>query len=279
MELFRTLGALLEPPTARLEPLAELLKLGPLPSSDEHARLFLFELYPYASVYLGNEGMLGGEARDRIAGFWRAMALEPPEEPDHLTVMLACYAELCEREENAQGVGKQRLHLARGVWLWEHLLSWLPPFLHKLTESAPPFYRKWGNLLRSSLEAEGEQIPPPKELPLHLRAAGNLPDPREEGAEPFLSGLLSPIRSGMIITGSDLARAAKELELGLRKGERKFVLKSLLGQEPASVLEWLAEEAARWEARHRARGWAFHEFWALRAARTAQFLNSSRQEL
>ena len=36
--------------------------------------------------------MLGGEARDRIAGFWRALGLVPPPEPDHLAVMLGLYA-------------------------------------------------------------------------------------------------------------------------------------------------------------------------------------------
>src|SRR5204863_6550834 len=98
VELFRTLGVLLEPPVAAHRPLAELLDLGPPPSAAEHTDLFRFQLYPYASVYLGAEGMLGGEARDRIAGFWRALGLVPPAEPDELTVMLGFYAELAERQ-------------------------------------------------------------------------------------------------------------------------------------------------------------------------------------
>lgn len=273
MELFRTLGVLLEAPTARLEPLAQLLELGALPSVDEHARLFLFQLYPHAAVYLGNEGMLGGEAQDRITGFWRALALEPPEEPDHLTVMLACYAEICQREEaSAPGLARERLRLARGAWLWEHLLSWLPPYLEKLGELAPPFYRQWGDLLSSALVAEAEQLAPPDQLPLHLRAAEEFPDPREEGAEVFLHALLSPVRSGLLLTGSDLAEAARKLGLGLRKGERRFVLRSLLAQEPAEVLKWLAEDAERWQARHRERLAVFGQlnaFWAGRAAGTA----------
>jgi TorA maturation chaperone TorD len=273
VELFRTLGALLEAPTARLEPLAQLLGLQPLPSVDQHARLFLFQLYPYASVYLGNEGMLGGEAQDRISGFWRALALEPPKEPDHLIVMLACYAELCEREEElGSGLAQDRLRLARGVWLWEHLLSWLPLYLERLNELAPPFYRQWGDLLHSALVEEARKLPPPDELPLHLRASEELPDPREEGAEVFLGALLSPVRSGLLLTGSDLARAARDLGLGLRKGERRFVLRSLLAQEPAKVLGWLAREAERWEVRHGERLAVFgklNAFWARRSARTA----------
>ena len=70
-----------------------------MPSAAEHTDLFHFQLYPYASVYLGEEGMLGGEARDRIAGFWRILDLEPPLECDHLTVMLTYLAEVTEREQ------------------------------------------------------------------------------------------------------------------------------------------------------------------------------------
>ena len=51
---------------------------------------------PYASVYLGPDGALGGEGADRAAGFWRASGLTPPAEPDHLTALLALYASLGE---------------------------------------------------------------------------------------------------------------------------------------------------------------------------------------
>src|SRR4029453_9462546 len=97
MELFRALAVLVEPPdrpgAARV---AEALGLGGAPEASAYTELFVFQLYPYASVYLGAEGMLGGEARDRVAGFWRALSLVPPAEADHLALMLALYARLCE---------------------------------------------------------------------------------------------------------------------------------------------------------------------------------------
>ena len=88
MELLRCLGSLIEPPSEEVQRFADLLDLGPLPSASEHTDLFLFQLYPFASVYLDSEGKMGGEARDRIAGFWRALEMVPPTEPDHLTVLL-----------------------------------------------------------------------------------------------------------------------------------------------------------------------------------------------
>lgn len=57
-----------------------VLAVGP-PAVDEHTDVLVFQAYPYASIYLGAEGMLGGKARDRIAGFWRALGGEPPAEP------------------------------------------------------------------------------------------------------------------------------------------------------------------------------------------------------
>jgi hypothetical protein len=54
----------------------------------------------------------------------------------------------------------------------------------------------------------------------------------------------------MLLVRDDLSRAAHELGLGLRQGERVYVLKALLGQEPAATLKWVANEAARWQGIH-----------------------------
>ncbi len=270
MELLRTLGVLIEAPSPDHRPLAELLELGPVPPGSEHTDLFGFQLYPYASVYLGAEGRLGGEARDLIAGFWRALAQAPPAEPDHLTVMLALYAELRERESCGEPPGEEppgeeppgeeppgeeppgedyRRRACR-AFLWEHLLSWLPVYLDKLDQLASRYYRRWAVLLREALSTEAERLGRGQRLPLHLRRLSPLADPRKEGSRAFLDSLLSPVRSGMILVRDDLIRAGRELDLGVRAGERKFVLEALLSQDPAATLEWLARECRAWAARH-----------------------------
>src|SRR5918912_4061024 len=99
MELFRALAIFAEPPTAKAERVAEALELGRLPGAEEYTETFIFQLPPYTSVYLGAEGMIGGEARDRISGFWRAIGETAAAEPDHLSVMLALYAQLAELED------------------------------------------------------------------------------------------------------------------------------------------------------------------------------------
>jgi hypothetical protein len=301
VELFRALAVLAEPPgrpgAARV---AEALGLGSLPEASAYTDTFIFRLYPYASVYLGAEGMMGGEARDRVAGFLAALGQTPPAEPDHLALMLGTYARLAEAE-GAEGEARRGEYLrgARRAFLWEHLLSWLPVYLDKLARVAPAFYRRWGELLRAALDAEAEALGAQAALPLHLREAPGLVDPRapsskdprasssqdprssfsEESrissSEEFLRTLLAPARSGVILVRDDLARVAGELGTGLRAGERLYALRSLMGQDAGGVLGRLADEAERWESLHLRRREAHGqvaEWWASRAASTARLL-------
>lgn len=251
MELFRALATLAEPPAADTERMAELLELPGRPDAADYTEVFLLQLWPYASIYIGAEGKLGGEARDRVAGFWRALQLTPPAEPDHLAALLGLYASIAEREEAEPDPARRRLRRSsRHALLWEHLLSWLPPYIAKVDEIGSPFYVAWAGLLREALIKEARALGPAGGLPLHLREASGLRDPRVDGADEFLGTLLAPLRSGMLMVRDDLSRAARELGLGARQGERIYVLKALLGQEPAAVLGWLADEAARWEGIH-----------------------------
>ncbi len=307
MELFRSLAVLSEVPSLESEIAAVALELGSLPSRSEYTDLFEFQLYPYASVYLGDEGMMGGEARDRIAGFWRVLGETPPPEPDHLTVLLAAYAELAEREaearddaeDHAQDDGggdetRSRWRHARAAFLWEHLLSWLPVYLDKLGELESEFYGKWAELLSTALLEEATALPCPRSaqspqaaqastlLPLHLREAPPLGALDDAGGDDFLRAITTPVRTGMILVRADLERCARGLGLGLRKGERRYALKSLLGQAPRETLEWLAVEADRWTTAHRNRAGSLaliSSFWRQRAETTSTFLRESAASL
>ena len=78
-ELFRALGAVAGEPADARTACAALGLAGP--GNAEHTEVFVLNCPPYASVYLGAEGGLGGEAADRVAGFWRAIGVPPPAEP------------------------------------------------------------------------------------------------------------------------------------------------------------------------------------------------------
>ena len=106
MELYRALGSLIEPPAPEHVRLARALGLPAVPAEEEHAAVVAFQRHAYASVHLGGEGMIGGEVRDRVEGFRRALGLEegghagaetagagrPPGAgvaPDHLAALLS----------------------------------------------------------------------------------------------------------------------------------------------------------------------------------------------
>ncbi|MDT5122427.1 MAG: hypothetical protein QOC96_1909 [Acidobacteriota bacterium] len=252
MELFRALAVLAEPPTVKAARVAETLGLGLLPTAEEYTELFIFQLCPYASVYLGAEGMIGGEARDRVAGFWRALGQMPPAEPDHLSVMLALYARLVELEnEESDARRREMWHTARKACLWEHLLSWLFVYMNKFSGTATGFYTQWCLLLLRTLMGEAATLHDQERLPLHLREAPGMIDPREQTLDEFLQSLLTPVRSGMILTRADLTRAARQLGLSLRMGERKFILKALFAQDAGGMFDWLIGETEVWMRHHR----------------------------
>jgi len=279
VELFRALAVLAEPPGPESEALAGALGLGSPPVSEDYTELFLFQLYPYASVYLGAEGQVGGDARDRVAGFWRVTGLVPPAEPDHLAALLGLYAAVAEREiDGEEGIARSRWRRIRHALLWEHLLSWLPPYLDRVQNLGSAPYKAWAASLGAALAEEAATLGGPAALPAHLRDAPPLPG-ADAPAEEWLTALLAPVRTGMVLARADLARGARALGLGLRAGERRFALRALFEQDADAVLAWLAGEARASSGRPGktpGTGRSIGEWWAARARTTAQALETMR---
>jgi len=270
-DLPRCLGVLAEPPGGETERIAALLELPGTPQGWEYNAIFLEQLYPYASVYLDASGMMGGEARDRIAGFWRALGETPPAEPDHLGTLLGAYASLVDAAPVGTGASAKRARAAwqraRAAFLWEHMLSWLPLWLAKLEQIGSPTYVAWGRTLGDWLVGEAATLTLPEDLPAHLQAAPDL-DPPEDDAEAFIGALLSPVRAGFILTPTDLANLAAAAGVALRAGERRYALKALLAQDAAATLAGLSELAAASPALEGTIG----AYWQQRSQRTARLL-------
>lgn len=270
-ELVRALALLAEPPAPEAAVAVGAAGLD-LPEAWEFDELLVQQLYPYASVYLGAEGQLGGDARDRVAGIWRVLGQEPPSECDHLALLLGLYARLLELEEEDAPPGADAWRPVRVGLLHEHLTSWLPLWLARAVELGEPVYRRWADLLRELLAAALLEAGEPVETPRQLRGAPPLEEPAVVGGEAFLAQLLAPARTGMILARDDLARAAREIGLGLRVGERRWVLEALLSQDAAATLRWLGNEAGR--QGDLLAGWppSASEPWIRRAHRTADLL-------
>jgi TorA maturation chaperone TorD len=283
VEVVRALAVLAEPTGPAHGAVAAALGLPEPSPARDHAELFLFQLHPYASVHLGPEGMLGGEARARVAGFWRAVGRTPPAEPDHLSALLGLWASLLDEADDGEPTGADPsasgtlAARAADALLHEHLLPWLLPFLEGVEELGDAHYRAWAALVTSTLLRAREHAATPDGLARHLEMAPPLPDPRVEGASPFLSGVLAPVRSGVVLTRHDLARVARGAGLGVRAGERRYALEHLLGLEPAAVLDGLADLADR--AAERYGRWPdtvadVRAFWTERARATGELLRA-----
>jgi len=270
-ELLRALGAVAGDPADAGRACAALGWAGP--GNAEHTEVFVLNCPPYAAVYLGAEGGLGGEAADRAAGFWRAIGVAAPAEPDHLTALLGLYASLGEAVGDARAAATgDALTRVRQALFWEHLWPWLPGYLDAVADLGTPGLSPWARLAQRVLAAE-RGAHPGGWLPLGLRAA---PGPAAEpgGMNDLLDLLTCPVRSGFILTRRSLGGGAAAAGAGHRIGERRFTLRALLDQAPAETLGWLAGEAARWSRRRT--GYPDRDivqaWWARRAAHTARIL-------
>jgi hypothetical protein len=274
-ELLRALGALILGPPAETGNSFRSLGLSPWTPA-EHTDLFVLSLPPFASVHLGPEGKLGGEAADRVAGVWRALGLTPPGDADHLGVILALYAELGQAAAQARSPGtRERLDHVRTAVLWEHLWPWAPGYLEAAAAHAG-FAGSWARLTLRALAREARGSSPATALPLALRTAP-APVQGDISLDDLLDALTAPVRSGFLLTHRDLDLAAGRLSLGLRRGERRFALRALLEQDPAATLRWLSDHATTWSRRHllgpAVAGADPGPWWARRASQTASVLS------
>ncbi|MHB8246528.1 MAG: molecular chaperone TorD family protein [Acidimicrobiales bacterium] len=272
-ELFRALGAVCDsaPGAAAVAP---ALGLGPL-SGAEHTTAFVMNCPPYASVYLGGEGKLGGDGSDRVAGFWRALGLVPPAEPDHLATLFALYGHLAEAEQaTGESLTKRALTKMRQVLLWEHLWTWVPNYLLAVDDLGLPPLCAWQSQVRRVLEAEfASGIPiAATALPLAMREAPK-PVSVVDDLDDLLDALVAPIRSGVILTRKSLAGAAQVLRVGHRIGERRFALRAMLEQSPARTFDWLAKEAERWAQRQADSDDLSSRWWSTRSLHSARVLS------
>ncbi|MHB1928460.1 MAG: molecular chaperone TorD family protein [Acidimicrobiales bacterium] len=272
-ELIRALAAVCDTPIAAASA-TSALGLGQV-TGDQHTQVFVLSCPPHAAIHLGAEGKLGGEAQDRVAGFWRAIGLDPGTEPDHLSSLLSLYAHLGESAGSARRPDTRgTVERIRQALLWEHLWAWVPGYTRAVEQLDVPAISAWARLTRQVLASEYQAGvgPAADRLPLALRDA---PPPIRSDSEPsdLLDALVAPARSGIVLTREALAAAAGQIGVGYRIGERRFALRAMLEQDPAATLVCLRNQARGWAVRHhRSSQDTCSQWWAARARRTVTVL-------
>jgi TorA maturation chaperone TorD len=121
----------------------------------EHQRVLGFEVFPYESVFLSEDGQLGGPVTEGVAEYYAAAGFGrswSDVEGDHLGVELLFMANLCAREVRATELDRSDLEGLHGLqrdFLEAHLLRWLPPMVAALRGLEAPFTQA---LVEMSLE-------------------------------------------------------------------------------------------------------------------------------
>ena len=217
-----------------------------------HTEAFVAQCVPYASIYVGVEGAIGGEAAARVADFRRllgsvAQAGAAQKMSDYLPDLLADYAELVALDDDPQA------RHARKAFFWEHLASWLMPFCDALVRGAPAPFDGWGALLGQIMHADAQALGMPTQLPLHLREApAACVGADADSSDAAARALFIPAATGLVLTRADMARAADATNGQIVPGSRAFMLRTLFDQDVSATLTWLSAEAAcQAEARRR----------------------------
>lgn len=250
-------------------PLSSALGMGEYEKSDV-TKFFLFDLPPNASIYLSDTGNLGGETYDTIAGFYGVIGADPGTQADHISSLFSLlgYILLSEaklansvREENDL-FRNTAIARARAVLVEEHLLPWLPAYLVRAKEVAPPSIAPWTSV---ALEFFAEQIDNIDSLEvLNAPGVASVDDRLDRD---LVEWLMTPASSGLILSNSDLSFIARETGLGKRVGGRRFILKNLLDTDKATVLvaiQALAGKQSELFAAH-AKTFASLQQWSLKA--------------
>ena len=206
------------------------------------------ELPPFASIYLSQDGNIGGQSHAEIAGFYLAISARVPPNPDYLSSLLYLLGQILKKEAEfldldldldidididtprAQAIENAKFTLVR-----DHLVPWLVPYLLRVEQLSGYENLAWVelalDLISSILQPE-----------IHPSLERDLDQPTQEPIQAFgdsaefINWVTTPALSGVIVAPADLARMARDLGLATRIGRKRFVLEGLTQQDGRAIL-------------------------------------------
>jgi TorA maturation chaperone TorD len=199
----------------------------------EHHAILQLELHPYAGVFLDGQAAAGAQ-QDVCwelfaeAGFQPRLDAVPA---DHLGVGMAFCSFVCmaaaEAHEDGRAPVAARLEHVLARFCDRALLSYLPSLVVALA-GAQGF---WPRVLDELLELVAEHrasLPGARERVVLPDAAAPLLDDPHTGLRDIAEYLLTPARSGVFLTRSDLAALGRRRELPRGFGPRLLTLDNML---------------------------------------------------
>lgn len=259
-----------------------------------HQGIFGFNVFPYQSVFLGEDGLLAGAESERVRAAHRAAGYTPGAaagDPDHLAHELALLSFLCGAEADAHADGLAGMagtaRTRQAAFLADHLLWWLPLFAHAVARHGDGFYAALAALTWDLAAdhwqdvggaADGARWAPDE--------AGDAPQPSADEARQITARLLLPVRSGLFLSREELAHCARQAGLPHGLGDRRQMLATLLDgatrfDHRAALTTALGEVVVAAQATWATPDFApapdaIRRFWQARLARTAALINGLR---
>lgn len=203
----------------------------------DHYRLFGLNVFPYASLYLDDEGRIGGPVTDYVRHQFRQIDLGvdlSQESADHLGHELIFLGFIASAEADAWGdstdVEVARMQHIQRHFLDRHLSWWLPVFAHAVRRQKYSFYTTLADLtLELVLDHRAALDPDVAEsLTPALGTPPKLLDDQNTGLKDIAEFLSMPAWCGVCLSRDDIARLGRSERIPRGFGGRTRMLANLL---------------------------------------------------
>lgn len=265
----------------------------------DHQHLFGFNVFPYESIFLDPQGLLGGIVTDALIRYYQEVGFQidaSTSSPDHIGYELGLLAFLCGAEadawENDLPAVAENRRRQQQRFLQTHLLRWLLPLVIGVRQQSSPFYRAVADLtldLAHSHTADLGQSPAETAPPFALPAPPPLLEDRYTGLSQIARYLTTPPYSGVFLSRDDVADLARRQQLPRGFGSRHQMLTNLMRSAVQydafpNLLQLLHERVAGWESEYTSyagdlpQAAPFAEPWQERTAVTTHLLAQIRTQ-
>ena len=203
----------------------------------EHYQLLIHNVYPYESIFLGEDGLLGGSITDSTVEFYHQIGFHAlsDESADHISKELdamafLCFAELDAIEDDVPHQIERIRHLQRRL-LDEHLLRWMPIFAISLQKQNNENYAAVAlqslALVCSHRQALGEDLMATTAA-FVLPTAPDLLNDEKTSLRDIARYLLTPAYTGFFLSIDNIKQIAAQYRVPRGFGKRQQVLINLL---------------------------------------------------
>ena len=206
-----------------------------------HQELFGFNLFPYESIFLEQEGLLGSALSEEVATAYRAVGYTPSPTagaPDHIGEEVGILAHLCAAEADAWEDGREEIaqHMMHEQlrFLETHLLRWLTPCMTAIQRHDDPFFAQLSQIttelvadhyagLSTQVAIEQKNSFATSDIP----SSELLRDP-QTSLKDIAHFLTTPINSGIFFSRYLVNRMGRNHRLPRGFGSREQMLTNLL---------------------------------------------------